>query len=289
MRKTFLILSVLLIVLGGILIYQNIKFADKKLHVSFCDVGQGDAILMRTPSSLDILIDGGPNDKVLSCLANHMPFWDRTIELMILTHPDADHITGLIDVVKRYSITHFYTSEVATETAVYKGFLKALEDRKIKQNYIWQGDKIILKDGLIIETLWPTREWNGQATNSFSVANLLTYKNFKILLPGDLDSEQMEQLDDLAGKVNVLKVPHHGSRFGLNSSILDILSPEMAVISVGKNSYGHPTQFVLQLLKDKNIKILRTDLPANALRGQVQAGQGGEVEVVSDGNIWKVN
>ena len=91
--------------LGCILVYQNITYNDKKLHVVICDVGQGDAIFIRTPSGSDILIDGGPDDSVLACLGKHMPFWDRTLEIMILTHPHADHLTGLIDVSKSYSVS----------------------------------------------------------------------------------------------------------------------------------------------------------------------------------------
>lgn len=270
MKKIILVASVLFVLLGAIVLYQYITFTDNKLHVVVCDVGQGDAIFIRTPNGSDILVDGGPGDSVLSCLSKHMPFWDKSIEVLIMTHPDADHITGLIDVIKRYSITHFYTSKVQTETAVYKQFLKTLQDYKIKQNYLWQGDKFTFKDGLKMETFWPTKEWEGLTTNSFSVAELLTYKNFKALLTGDLDTEQVSQASDWVGDIDFLKVPHHGSRFGLTVEIINILSPELAAISVGKNSYGHPTQFVLDLLKNQNIKTLRTD-------------QDGEVEIISDG------
>ena len=273
--KIFLIFSSLLFLLGCILIYQNITYNDKKLHVVICDVGQGDAIFIRTPNGSDILIDAGPDDKVLQCLSKNMPFWDRTIEIAILTHPDADHVTGFIDVAKRYKLISFYTSNVKTNTTVYTQFLKTLEDYEIKQNFLWQGDKFRFKDGLIMETLWPTNDWEGLTTNSFSVASLLTYKNFKVLLTGDLDAQQLERIDDLAGDIDFLKVPHHGSRFGLTSGIIDILSPEIAAISVGKNSYGHPTQFILDLLKSKNIKTLRTD-------------KDGEVEITTDGSNWIV-
>lgn len=274
MKKTLLILSVLLFLLGSIFVYQNITYNDNKLHVVICDVGQGDAIFIRTPQGSDILIDGGPDDSVLTCLGKHMPFWDKTLELMILTHPDADHVTGLIDVIKRYKSIRFYTSRVEGKTDVYKQFLKTLQRVDIKQNYLWQGDKFTFTDGLTIETLWPTHEWEGLTTNSFSIAQILNYKDFKVLLTGDLDVEQMSQFSDLAGDINFLKVPHHGSRFGLTAEILDILNPKLAVISVGaKNKYGHPTPFILDLLKSKNIKTLRTD-------------ENGDIEIVSDGRAF---
>src|SRR3990170_7268003 len=85
-------------VLVGILVYQYAKFNDGKVHIVFCDVGQGDAIFLRTPKGADILVDGGPNESVLACLSGHMPFWDRDLELVILTHPHADHLNGLISV-----------------------------------------------------------------------------------------------------------------------------------------------------------------------------------------------
>jgi len=273
--KIFLIGPTLLFLLACILIYQNITYNDKKLRVVICDVGQGDAIFIRTPQGSDILIDSGPDDSVLSCLGRHMPFWDKTLEIAILTHPDADHVTGFIDVIKRYKLISFYTSKVEAKTTVYNQFLKTLKDYKIKQNFLWQGDRFTFEDDLTMETLWPTEYWSGATTNSFSTTELSSYKSFKVLLTGDLDAEQMEHVTNLAGDIDFLKVPHHGSRFSLTEEILETLSPEMAVISVGKNSYGHPTPFILNLLKSKNIKTLRTD-------------QNGEIEIISDGRTWKI-
>ncbi len=275
MKKIILAASVLFVLLSSILIYQYITFADKKLHVVICNVGQGDAIFIRTPKGSDILVDSGPDDAVLNCLGKHMPFWDRSIEIVILTHPDADHVTGLVDVIKRYKVIRFYASNKTTNTGVYKQFLQTLKENNIKQNYLSQGDKFVFKDGLTMKTLWPTHDWNGLTTNSFSVTELLTYGKFKALLTGDLDAEQLIQASSLGVDINFLKVPHHGSRFGLTGEILNILNPKIAVISVGKNSYGHPTQFILDLLKSKNIKTLRTD-------------QVGDVEFISDGNMFKV-
>src|SRR3990167_8207809 len=105
MKKLFFAISILLLSIFFVFVYQKIKFEDGKTHIIFCSVGQGDGILIRTPSGLDIVEDGGPDDSILSCLSRHMPFWDRTIEIIILTHPDSDHISGLIDVVDRYRIT----------------------------------------------------------------------------------------------------------------------------------------------------------------------------------------
>lgn len=282
MRKYFLIGTVLLFLFGGILIYQNITFNDKKLHVVICNVGQGDAILIRTPQGSDILIDGGPDNSVLSCLGRHLPFWDRTIEIMILTHPHADHLTGLIDVAKRYSVLMFGTGKLGN-SPISQELMKLLKQNKTQEKTLRQGDKFIL-NGVILETLWPTEEWIDQNAgagdsvneNGFSAMELLDYQNFKALFTGDAQAEDMDRIDLLAGKIDLLKVPHHGSRFGLTADILDILRPKLAAISVGKdNKYGHPTSFILDLLKSANIKTLRTD-------------QVGDIEIVSDGMNFKI-
>lgn len=283
-KKLGIGILILTVLVAGFSIYQYVKFNDGKLHIVICDVGQGDAIFIRTSRGSDVLIDGGPDNKVLSCLARHMPFWDRTLEVVILTHPDADHSSGIIDVINRYSLTHFYTSKVEGKTLVYKELLKKLADHKIKIQHIWQGDKLTFGNGLSFLTLWPTYERDEQniasggtfATNSFSVMELVSYKNFKGLFTGDINAEELSKVVDMAGVIDFLKIPHHGSKNGLNSSILDMVSPKLAFISVGaKNRYGHPSASALELLKERNIKILRTD-------------QMGDIEIISNGYRWQV-
>ena len=120
MKKFLLLISTALIILGFLILFAFLNYKDDKLHIVFCDVGQGDAIFIRTSREADILIDGGPDAKVLECLSSHMPFWDRSIDLVIMTHPDADHSTGLISVVERYRIEKFYTQAIPGKTDVYK-------------------------------------------------------------------------------------------------------------------------------------------------------------------------
>jgi competence protein ComEC len=284
MRKYFLTVSILFFLLGCILLYQNISYNDKKLHVVICDVGQGDATFIRTPNGSDILIDGGPDDSILSCLSRHLPFWDRTIEIMILTHPHADHLTGLIDVLKRYKVLSFGTEKIGNSTSAYKELMKQLEQNQIKQRFLYQGDRFVIKDGVILKTLWPTLEWVDQNLlgkvssdeNGLSVIELLSYKSFKMLFTGDAQASDVARIDLMIGEISLLKVPHHGSKTGLNLEALNVLSPKMAVISVGaKNKYGHPNSLTLDLLNQSRIKTLRTD-------------QMGDIEVVSDGKNWKI-
>ncbi len=284
MKKVFLIVAALFFLLGCVLIYQNITYNNKKLHVVICDVGQGDAIFIRTPQGSDILIDGGPDDKVLSCLSKHMPFWDKDLELVILTHPHSDHFTGLFSVLKNYKVKVFATEDLENKTLSFGELMKIIKDQAIPTRFVFAGDRFRLKDGVEFEIVGPTKEFLlqtspggtiGESSEFGSVETLMSFVKFSMLLTGDSQADELEQAigltQDKLYNLSVLQVPHHGSRFGLTAEILDVLNPKIAAISVGaKNKYGHPTPFILDLLKSKNIKILRTD-------------QNGEVEIISDG------
>ncbi len=287
MRKILLVLAVVFVLLSSILIYQNIIYNDKKLHVVICNVGQGDGIFIRTPNGSDILIDGGPDNAILNCLGKHMPFWDRDLELVILTHPHADHFIGLFSVLKTYKVNIFATEDLINKTLGFDELMKTIKNKNILIRFVFSRDKFKLKDGVAFEIIGPTKEFLSQTspngtigeTSEFaSVETLITYGKFSALLTGDSQAEELEEaIDSYSVKdIDIFQVPHHGSRFGLTKNILDILNPKIAAISVGKNKYGHPTSFTLDLLKSASIKTLRTD-------------QNGEVEIVSDGKGWKVN
>jgi competence protein ComEC len=292
MLKYFSLIFTSIFLLVGICFYQNAKLNDGKLHIIVCDVGQGDGILIRTPDGSDILVDGGPDDSILNCLSSHLPFWDRTIELMVLTHPHTDHAAGLVDVLKRYTVLHFVTEKVLGSTATYKRLENELSAKKLTAKYAFAGDRIDLADKTQLLTLWPSREWlnnsqlqagNGTSDsasldlNGFCLVQLLTYGNFKVLLTGDAGSLIEDRIAAEAGKVDVLKVPHHGSKTGMSDYFLSQINPSIAIISVGANNrYGHPAQTALDLLKSHNIKTFRTD-------------QNKAVEIVSDGQIFSVN
>ncbi|MDZ4227775.1 MAG: MBL fold metallo-hydrolase, partial [Candidatus Levybacteria bacterium] len=144
MKKHFLIGAVLLFLLGCILVYQNITYNDKKLHVVVCDVGQGDAIFIRTPQGSDILIDGGPDNSVLNCLGKHMPFWDRTIEVMILTHPHSDHFMGLFAVLNNYKVKSFAAEELINKTTGFASLMDKIKVQKIPIRFVFAGDRFVL-------------------------------------------------------------------------------------------------------------------------------------------------
>src|ERR1035437_4233760 len=155
MTKYLYLCLVSLFLLGGFFFYQSAKFGDGKLHLVVCDVGQGDAIFVRTPNGSDVLIDGGPDDSVLNCLSKHMPFWDRTIELMVLTHPHADHLTGLISVLNRYKVMHYVTENVESSTSSSKRLQAALAVQGLTANFTISGERIDFADKTVISTVWP--------------------------------------------------------------------------------------------------------------------------------------
>ncbi len=276
---SFLIVSGLLIIL---FCRQSLQFNDNKLHVVFCDVGQGDGIFIRAPGGQSILIDGGPNDKILNCLSQHMPFWDRTIELVILTHPHADHYTGLTAVLKRYTVKNFATEKEESSSLAYKELLQTLSSQKISVKYLHAHDRFKTKDGLALlilaaadNALPENKALAVQEAEKDVLSMLLTLGSFNTLLTSDSQEDILNSLLDsrlLSLGIDVLQVPHHGSRYGLGKEVAGKVKPNLAVISVGRNNkYGHPAESVLALLQ--NTKTLRTD-------------KNGEIEIVTDGQSY---
>lgn len=246
---------------------------DNKAKVVVCDVGQGDAILA-TYKNIQILIDTGPNNKkVLTCLYNYMAFWDKTIEVVILTHGDSDHIGGLNDLLRSYKVTQFFSN----------GYLDKQVEQKIYSKKVSQNDVISI--GLFdFEVVWPPADSfavlaGKEDGNENSVVGYLktrfthsinSRQEWSMFLSGDMDKEAEQKLvwrgilrqgyGTLDGRVDVLKVSHHGSNTGTSEEILSALKPKTAVISVGKNNrYGHPSDEILERLKNNGIKIERTD------------------------------
>lgn len=280
------------LVMAIILVWVAIfSLPDSRLHLVFCDVGQGDAILIHQGST-QILVDGGPSQRVLNCLSNHLPFWDREIEMVVATHPEADHITGLIDVIERYNVKQFVVNSFGKETAVFQEFRGQVLAENSNIYFPKEGDKIRL-EFLELAVLWPRRHLRGvpglvsshlggetlgattveRGANETSAVFLLSYGNFDVLLPGDISSKIESQLE--LEDIEVLKVAHHGSKYSTSKEFLSQVEPELAIISVGKNPFGHPTEEVIKRIRELGIRLLRTD-------------QSGEIEVVSDGEKWRI-
>ena len=268
---------------------------DDKVHLIACDVGQGDGILI-TKGFTQILIDGGPNDRVLGCLARNMPFWDRTIELIINTHQDKDHIYGLNSVIQRYSLKYLVINSTAVESKLFADFHQQVRERKIKVYTPARGEKIKI-NGIRFTFLWPEEKqgelafWRrplpeknsvlGASTytdkaNDSSIVALMEYGDFDALLTGDVPAGGEAgivdycRMNDCGGPLEVLKVAHHGSKTSTSQTLVDFFEPKIAIISVGENSWGHPTEEVLGRLKSAGSKILQTK-------------QLGDVKITTDG------
>jgi len=244
-------------------IIQNNK--TPKLEVVFLDVGQGDSILI-SEGSQQLLIDGGKDGKLLlEKLGKYIPFWDRNIETIIETHPDQDHIGGLIDVLKLYGVNSILETKMQSDSQTFKKLEDEILKNKIEKIEAKKGVTIKFVSGAVAEVLYPfesVTDVNGGDTNMYSVVVKLTVGDNKFLFTGDFPTTQenilLESGTDV--KVNFLKVAHHGSKYATSNAFLDVVSPSDAIISVAKNnSYGHPNQEVLQRLLQHRVNILRTD------------------------------
>lgn len=281
MKKLVFIISLVLFSTGVLFFFAYLNFYDGKLHLVMCSVGQGDAIFLRTPGGADVLIDGGPDKSVLSCISSRMPFWDKTIEAIILTHPDADHITGAVDVIKRYNVSALFTQSNSSTTDIYKLFQMELAEKKLSAKYVEAGDKIKIDDKVTLDILSPASNQpdpaaKGNSLNVYSVVVRLNYGNFSALFTGDAPASVMDRIAQGAGRVNVLKVPHHGSKTGMSEGFLNVIKPEISLISVGvSNRYGHPSQISLNLLERHGVKAYRTD-------------KNGEIEILSNGLTYSL-
>lgn len=256
-----LILLLINLILAGIIFYSQ----SQKLKIIFLDVGQGDAILISQKNN-QMLIDGGPDGKIImEKLGKYLPFWDRKIEVLITTHPDQDHIAGLVSVMENYNIGEIIDNGVSSDSQVYARFKEIIQEKNINEMEGISRMKIKMGDEAEMEILYPdgTQEKsNPKDTNNESLIAKLIYSENSFLFTGDMEFDEENKLFSANSDLNaqVLKIAHHGSKYATSSDFLEKVSPEEAIISVGKNNrYGHPTLEVLERLKEKNIKILRTD------------------------------
>ncbi len=226
------------------------------------DVGQGDSFLIQTTNGKQMLIDGGKDATVLGELSKVMPWNDRSIDIVLATHPDMDHIGGLDEVLKRYKVGVFVTSEVGGETAEYKSLMKLVQSKKIPAYFLRSGMKINFSDTEYFEVLFPDRDVRGWETNTGSVVGKFVSGKRSILFTGDSPAPIEQYLAKKESKnldVDILKLGHHGSRTSTTSAYLKATTPSLALISAGKNnSYGHPHKEVLNLLKQFNIPYIST-------------------------------
>lgn len=249
--------------------YAVFAESDQNLTVAFLNVGQGDAVLIDTPNNQQILIDGGPNKRVLAEISKILPFYDRSIDVVIATHPDSDHIGGLPDVLSRYDIDFFIEPGVGSTNAVGKELEKMVEEMKIKKVLARRGMKFVLSDNAYLLILFPDRDASRMDTNDASIIAKLVYGNASFLFTGDSPQKienYLVSIDKENLNVDVLKAGHHGSKTSSSESFVNSASPAYVVISAGKNNrYGHPHREILERLRAAGAVILRTDLDGRVI------------------------
>lgn len=271
-EKSIALVVILAIFLFGLFLTNNAQRSScgDNLCGYFLDVGQGDAALIAKQDN-QILIDGGPDKAVLTGLGEAMPPFDKEIEAIIVTHPHADHISGLNYVLDRYAIKNIYLTGQEYETPEYESLLDKIRTYGIPTHRVVSGESLVL-DGIEIKFLWPLSDGvNTEDPNSASVVTVVRYGNTGWLYLGDLPGTEQEVMLEKVSvrKVDVLKVAHHGSKNGLSAKLLEVAAPGFAIISVGAaNKFGHPASSILDKLV--GINTLRTD-------------QFGTIKIMSDG------
>ena len=234
------------------------------MTVAFLDVGQGDAIFIEAPNGNQILLDGGPDRKILKSLGAVMPFYDRSIDLLALSHPHLDHFGGFISVVPRYSIGGFVNSGVRDLDPQYGILQRDLAEKNIKTLMLRRGQQIDMGDGVILDVLLPDRDVSDFKAHDGMLVMRLSYGKTSIMLTGDMEASlenYLVMLDREGLRSQVLKVGHHGSKTSTSLPFLGFVSPTYAVISVGAgNMYGHPNKETLDSLDRFGVKTFRTDI-----------------------------
>jgi len=256
--KRYLIITFIFSLLAVLIVFVRANL-DRTTKVVFCDVGQGDAIYLRIKNQVDVLIDAGPDRKILDCLGRYMPFFDKKIELAIISHPDKDHIGGFVPLIDHYRLNLIYSVPVSEPTLTFSQLLTKIKKNKITVFQPFAGYQIrILND--FFTFYWPPKNIRLD-TNDLSLIFLFQEKDFRILFTGDISLPILERvLKQSKIKTTILKIPHHGSKYNLSKTVLLLADPTLAVISCGKkNPYGHPAQEILDMLKAAKIKVLRTD------------------------------
>lgn len=254
---------------------------DGLLKIYFFDVGQGDAIFIEAPNGNQVLIDGGPDNRVLQKLGEVMPFYDKNIDLVVLTHSDADHISGLMGVLERYEVESVIYSNIVRNSTLYNAWQEAVIGEGSGVIDPVAGKVVDLGNGAMLNILHPAESLAGKVmekVNNDSVVLMIKYGETEILLTGDIEAKAERQIILSKAELNadILKVAHHGSKTSTIEEFLYEVSPWVAVIQVGaKNRYGHPTKEVLNRLENFGVKLYRTDV-------------GGDIKVISDGQDLQI-
>ncbi|PIT92759.1 MAG: hypothetical protein COU08_00725 [Candidatus Harrisonbacteria bacterium CG10_big_fil_rev_8_21_14_0_10_42_17] len=259
-HRFVVIILVSIFLFDGYLWFRIFSLSHGETKVYFFDVGQGDSGLVVLPNNVQLLIDGGRDAAVLSNLSRVMDPTDRTIEMLMMTHPDTDHFGGLIDVLERYHVALFLGTGRIADSEVYQRLHDVLIERNIPYLFLQEGDLFSYGD-VVFTVLGPSsQELLSDATNDTSLVVLMQKGEKRVLFTADIGFQNEERLvRDYDLSADILKIAHHGSRFSTSDAFLAELQPSLAVINVGENRYGHPHADVLDRLSTYSIPFYRTD------------------------------
>lgn len=261
-----IVLALAIIVMGYFAIFHGqgslAKAAPVEVH--FIDVGKGDSILIKA-GDRSMLVDGGrpvEGPKLVSYLKSQ---GITSIDVMVATHPHADHIGGLLGVLREIPVKEVLDSGIPQTTKTYESFLTLIDQKNIPYTIAEAGQAIDLGSGVRVEVLAPYAARNEDGINENSIVLKVIHENVTFLLTGDAGIPEERQLLESGYRLksDVLKVPHHGSGYSADTGFISAVSPEISVIEVGPNPYGHPTRHMLELLKESGSVIYRTDLNGN--------------------------
>lgn len=245
------------------------------------DVGQGDAIFIEAENGNQVLIDGGPGDAVLARLGSVMPFYDRSIDVVVLSHPHADHIAGLIEVLKRYKVGMVLEADSAYESGEYAEWERLLKEKNVHVVLAHAGERVKLSHDTSLNILSPLTDMSHEKLSNIHTAMVTTrllVGSSTMLFMGDAERMLEDQLVLTGAPVDadILKVGHHGSKTSTSEKFLAAVSPRTAVVSVGKsNRYGHPHAEIMKRLTDTVPEVYRTDRDGTVV--VTMSGQGGSI------------
>lgn len=271
-KWTLVFVSLIVAALSWIAVFASAQ--SNELKVYFLDVGQGDAIFIELPDSRQILIDGGPDDRVLERINSVMQFWDRSIDMVIATHGESDHIGGLGAVLGYYDVSTIIWNGIESETKTFMEWKEAVDREGATVLVGEYGMRFKLSDSVFFEILHPKvlSEMElasaSASQNNFSLVIRLAYDEDTFLFTGDIERQAEYRIIEQNPRIDsdVLKVAHHGSKTSSSELFLEKVNPKIAVISSGiNNTYGHPHKAILQRLTKYGIKIRRTDMEENIL------------------------
>lgn len=270
-----------LVFITGLVLLNVLVFSipvSTDLTVSFLDVGQGDAVLITSPTGSQMLVDGGATRAVLRELGTSIPFFDRTLDVVVATHPDKDHVGGLSEVLRRYDVEVFLESGVFHDTSATQAVQSVLQEKSTPTVTAMRGMRILLGGGAYADVLFPDRNVSGVESNTGSIFLQIVYGNTKVLLTGDAPKSVERYVHALDGsrlQSTIFKVGHHGSKTSSDPQFVASVDPDYSIISAGKdNRYGHPHKEVLEIFEKTDSRILGT-------------GENGTITFVSNGKTLR--